>query len=353
MTRTMLLLCGLVALTAARKSPQPRIVNGIPIAASKYPWIVSLRMDYISDRWRAYDSAFCGASLIQSSPPVVLTAAHCVDWIQTDGTQLVDSQGDAFQLFADVNRTYAEAGWRLTQVTEGDAYQTLEFDLDSIVMHPQWNTSAIHLGYDIALLFFSSDQTVVMDEANLPALPDPQLSGDEACCTKAEDLVAIGYGLNETNGTATATLEQTTMGYVTLDDCVDALENTEQYGYFPWSPDESVMCASGEETDTCQGDSGGPLVRMFDDLPVIMGLTSWGFGCALPGLPGVYTSTAHYRTWIADTIASRLGTDAVNWISDTIPTIDPNISEDDENSSLNSLFYVCGAVWSLALLLMN
>jgi len=301
-----LLLLGLTALTSADRAPQPRIVNGIPIVASEFPWIVSLRMDYISDAWRAYDKAFCGASLIQSTPPVVLTAAHCVDWFETDGTHIVDSWGDAFRLYADINRTYAEAGWRANQVVDGDTYQTLEFDLNSIVLHPQWDSSAIHLGHDIALLFFAGNQTVIMDEDNLPLLPYAQPSGDETCCSEAEALIAIGYGLNETNGSATATLEKTTLHYVTLDDCVNALENT-QYGYFAWCPDETVMCAAGDDTDTCQGDSGGPLIRMVGDKAMITGLTSWGFGCALPGLPGVYTSTAHYRNWISNTIAWRVG----------------------------------------------
>ena len=228
-------------------------------------------MDFISDLWRAYDSAFCGASLIQSSPAVVLTAAHCVDWIQMNGTHMVDSWGDAVRLYADINRTYAEAGWRANQVVEGDAYQTLEWDLNSVVMHPAWNTSAIHLGFDIALLFFDKNQTVDLQEADLPSLPAAQLSSEEACCTDAEALIAIGYGLNQTNGSATATLEETTLSHVPLDDCVDALENTEQYGYFPWSPDETVMCAAGDATDTCQ-------VCVFNDCRIYMWIDVYGTG---------------------------------------------------------------------------
>ncbi|CAG9791053.1 unnamed protein product [Diatraea saccharalis] len=79
------------------------------------------------------------------------------------------------------------------------------------------------------------------------------------------------------------------------------------------------MCAGvlAGGVDACQGDSGGPLqVQMF--LPQrndncefyqscrrmhqVIGVTSFGVGCALPNLPGVYTRVSRYLDWIEDIV---------------------------------------------------
>jgi secreted trypsin-like serine protease len=57
--------------------------------------------------------------------------------------------------------------------------------------------------------------------------------------------------------------------------------------------------------DTCQGDSGGPLL-MFTSNNVWeqVGITSFGYGCARPLYPGIYTRVAAYQSWISATMNS-------------------------------------------------
>lgn len=57
-----------------------------------------------------------------------------------------------------------------------------------------------------------------------------------------------------------------------------------------------MICASAPGKDSCQGDSGGPLIDRRTKTQV--GVVSWGFGCADPRYPGVYSNIAKELAWI-------------------------------------------------------
>ena len=61
-----------------------------------------------------------------------------------------------------------------------------------------------------------------------------------------------------------------------------------------------VSGLSSGGADACQGDSGGPLVsKGVDSGYSLIGVVSFGEGCALANKYGVYTEVSYFLSWIA------------------------------------------------------
>uniref|UniRef100_A0A3Q4H3L6 Peptidase S1 domain-containing protein n=1 Tax=Neolamprologus brichardi TaxID=32507 RepID=A0A3Q4H3L6_NEOBR len=70
---------------------------------------------------------------------------------------------------------------------------------------------------------------------------------------------------------------------------------------------DNMICAGvlAGGKDSCQGDSGGPMVSKQGSVWVQSGIVSFGFGCARPNLPGVYSRVSRYQSWIKSRIRSN------------------------------------------------
>ena len=61
-----------------------------------------------------------------------------------------------------------------------------------------------------------------------------------------------------------------------------------------------MLCAGyvAGKQDSCEGDSGGPLVMGDRAKPMLIGVVSWGIGCAEAHRYGVYTRVDSVGHWI-------------------------------------------------------
>ena len=84
------------------------------------------------------------------------------------------------------------------------------------------------------------------------------------------------------------------------------------------------ICAGWEEggIDSCQGDSGGPLVCSGKGIPVLNGIISTGFMCAVPRVPGLYTKISTYSDWIRKTVEDypKIDVDSISEYSYRTPS---------------------------------
>lgn len=107
--------------------------------------------------------------------------------------------------------------------------------------------------------------------------------------------IASGWGTLKEDGKPSCVLQEVEVPVISNEEC----RNT---NYSSKMISDNMMCAGYPATgqkDTCQGDSGGPLVRERDDKKYeLIGIVSWGNGCARPGYPGVYTRVTRYLDWI-------------------------------------------------------
>ncbi|XP_050082749.1 uncharacterized protein LOC126569591 [Anopheles aquasalis] len=116
------------------------------------------------------------------------------------------------------------------------------------------------------------------------------------------ECLATGWGKSTIDDELTDVLLQTRAPIQSSKKCEEA------YGDFI-KLHRGHLCAGNLDGagGTCVGDSGGPLqCRISKRGPwILVGITSFGSGCAFKNYPDVYTKISFYRQWIVDTIEAN------------------------------------------------
>ena len=136
-------------------------------------------------------------------------------------------------------------------------------------------------------------QNVVLSSTVVPACLPTDSSRNYAGYTS----YVSGWGTTQEGGRISDVLKVTEQTILSSSDpvCVKGSQD---------SPvPNSKMCAYKQGTDSCQGDSGGPLVVREDGRWTIVGVVSYGIGCARNGNAGVYARVTNYLDWINQNIA--------------------------------------------------
>jgi len=113
--------------------------------------------------------------------------------------------------------------------------------------------------------------------------------------TYAGELATVtGWGTLSSGGSQPDVLMEVDVTVTTNDFCK---------GVYGSDINDLHICAMDAGKDSCQGDSGGPLIVQENGRWTLVGVVSFGSGCARPGVPGVYARVTQRFDWIKDNTA--------------------------------------------------
>ena len=261
-----------------------RVVGGSNVRHEQYPWQVSIGSTALGAG--AFARHWCGGSLIGAR--WVLTAAHCLETFPVSTLRVVHGATDL-----------RRAGGAATRAVEA-AY-----------VHPGYDGNMDNGNDDIALLRLSEPIAGARKSyAKLPAERFASQRSFPGACS-----VVTGWGNTRARkpgerpdpekDKASPLLQAAGFPLVDRETCLAAYRGD----YGPNAISAGDICAGLPEggRDSCQGDSGGPLVveGLGAGQHMLVGVVSWGMGCAQAGKYGVYARVSHYMPWIVRTIRGQ------------------------------------------------
>ncbi|XP_065369760.1 trypsin delta [Calliphora vicina] len=225
--------------------PDGRIVGGAPTNIRKYPHQISMRYN---GRHR------CGGSVYSTN--VIVSAAHCVAG-GVDASKLSIVAGST---------NLSEVTW--------------ELPVSKYIIHENYKTSNN-----------DNDVTILLLKGHFPINEFIQpIALAKSRPEAGAEVTVTGWGTLVEGGSIPEQLQEVHINYV---------ENSVCKKSYPLQLTDRMLCAkvSGGGKDACQGDSGGPLIYNNE----LLGVVSWGIGCARKNFPGVYASVPQLYEWIEKT----------------------------------------------------
>jgi hypothetical protein len=164
-------------------------------------------------------------------------------------------------------------------------------DVERVIVHPKWRQTGVELDFDATLLKLKTPVNVVAPikliapTGTLPEGPTVRVSG---------------WGAISEGGPVSEKLLFVDVPVISNAEC----NKPEAYD---GRVTTQMFCAGVREggLDSCQGDSGGPVMSTASGTKELVGIVSWGFGCARRLQPGVYTRVTTISQWAADVMAGK------------------------------------------------
>jgi secreted trypsin-like serine protease len=244
---------------------EPKVVGGKPAPPGAFPWQVSLNASRIPDQYKAH---FCGGTVYSES--WIVTAAHCVE-------------GTAAKNIVVVAGTH--------KLGSGSGTQR---DVARIIVNKKYDKQKTD--NDIALIQLQEPLKLDKDVKAIPLLT---AANEANVLKKGAPLVVTGWGAITEGGQQMRDLRYVEIPFVERETCNRPLA-------YDGRITTNMICAGVEAggRDSCQGDSGGPLTANTGANATLVGIVSWGEGCAQPNRVGVYTRVANYADWVAGCVAN-------------------------------------------------